>query len=134
MKELDWKLWKGTLVTPKLYFPLLVSHITASLELNIWKIVLLVGWKGLVCFCRSKATLMFEVSISYCLWSNQLCSLELQIGVIDYNIFFLILQQARGMNYLHHCNPPIIHRDLKSSNLLVDKNWTVKVWFYFLEI
>ncbi|OAO91712.1 hypothetical protein AXX17_AT5G48250 [Arabidopsis thaliana] len=34
---------------------------------------------------------------------------------------------ARGMNYLHHCTPPIIHRDLKSSNLLVDKNWTVKV-------
>jgi serine/threonine protein kinase len=31
------------------------------------------------------------------------------------------------MNYLHHCTPPIIHRDLKSSNLLVDKNWTVKV-------
>nr|GEU54302.1 dual specificity protein kinase splA-like [Tanacetum cinerariifolium] len=33
---------------------------------------------------------------------------------------------ARGMNYLHHCNPPIVHLDLKSSNLLVDKNWTVK--------
>lgn len=31
------------------------------------------------------------------------------------------------MNYLHHSSPPIIHRDLKSSNLLVDKNWTVKV-------
>ncbi|CAI0466968.1 unnamed protein product [Linum tenue] len=36
-------------------------------------------------------------------------------------------QEARGMNYLHHFNPPIVHRDLKSSNLLVDKNWTVKV-------
>ncbi|KAK8709804.1 hypothetical protein V6N13_060806 [Hibiscus sabdariffa] len=39
----------------------------------------------------------------------------------------MALDIARGMNYLHHCNPPIIHRDLKSSNLLVDKNWTVKV-------
>jgi serine/threonine protein kinase len=37
------------------------------------------------------------------------------------------------MNYLHHSSPPIIHRDLKSSNLLVDKNWTVKVhWSSFV--
>ncbi|PPD96913.1 hypothetical protein GOBAR_DD06071 [Gossypium barbadense] len=42
-------------------------------------------------------------------------------------ILLIELSQARGMNYLHNCNPPIIHRDLKSSNLLVDKNWTVKV-------
>lgn len=34
---------------------------------------------------------------------------------------------ARGMNYLHHLNPPVVHCDLKSSNLLVDKNWTIKV-------
>lgn len=39
----------------------------------------------------------------------------------------MALDIARGMSYLHHCNPPIIHRDLKSSNLLVDKHWTVKV-------
>ncbi|CAL5337967.1 unnamed protein product [Camellia sinensis] len=39
----------------------------------------------------------------------------------------MALDIARGMNYLHHFSPPIIHRDLKSSNLLVDKNWTVKV-------
>ncbi|KAH6808604.1 PAS domain-containing protein tyrosine kinase family protein [Perilla frutescens var. frutescens] len=40
---------------------------------------------------------------------------------------YMALDIARGMNYLHHYNPPIVHRDLKSSNLLVDKNWTVKV-------
>jgi len=44
-------------------------------------------------------------------------------------LHFATLLQARGMNYLHNCNPPVIHRDLKSSNLLVDKNWTVKVCF-----
>ncbi|KAI9100822.1 hypothetical protein K1719_024184 [Acacia pycnantha] len=39
----------------------------------------------------------------------------------------MALDIARGVNYLHHCSPPIIHRDLKSSNLLVDRNWTVMV-------
>lgn len=35
--------------------------------------------------------------------------------------------QAKGINYLHNLSPPILHWDLKSPNLLVDKNWTVKV-------
>ncbi|KAL0688206.1 hypothetical protein Bca4012_087883 [Brassica carinata] len=35
--------------------------------------------------------------------------------------------QAKGMNYLHNHNPLIVHRDLKSPNLLVDKKYTVKV-------
>ncbi|BAH95443.1 Os11g0678000, partial [Oryza sativa Japonica Group] len=46
--------------------------------------------------------------------------------VVFQNITYIFLQ-ARGMNYLHNSSPPIVHRDLKSSNLLVDKNWTVKV-------
>jgi serine/threonine protein kinase len=39
----------------------------------------------------------------------------------------MALDVARGMNYLHTCRPPVIHRDLKSPNLLVDTDMTVKV-------
>ena len=34
---------------------------------------------------------------------------------------------AKGMMYLHSYTPPILHRDLKSLNILVDKNWRGKI-------
>ena len=37
------------------------------------------------------------------------------------------LDIARGMRYLHSSSPPQIHRDLKSSNLLVSDKWVVKI-------
>ena len=39
----------------------------------------------------------------------------------------MVLDAAKGMQYLHACTPPLIHRDLKTPNLLVDKNYIVKV-------
>ncbi|XP_062510056.1 uncharacterized protein LOC134186156 isoform X1 [Corticium candelabrum] len=37
------------------------------------------------------------------------------------------LDASKGMEFLHKLNPPRIHRDLKSENLLVCKSWIVKV-------
>ena len=34
---------------------------------------------------------------------------------------------AKGMRFLHNLDPPRLHRDLKSENLLVSESWVVKV-------
>ncbi|XP_039136319.1 LOW QUALITY PROTEIN: putative serine/threonine-protein kinase-like protein CCR3 [Dioscorea cayenensis subsp. rotundata] len=40
----------------------------------------------------------------------------------------VLLDAARGIEYLHnYAVPPIIHRDIKSSNILLDENWTARV-------
>eukprot|EP01091_Cochliopodium_minus_P004113 TRINITY_DN1402_c0_g1_i1.p1 TRINITY_DN1402_c0_g1~~TRINITY_DN1402_c0_g1_i1.p1 ORF type:complete len:648 (+),score=184.50 TRINITY_DN1402_c0_g1_i1:149-2092(+) len=42
-------------------------------------------------------------------------------------ILRLSLDTCKAIGTLHSWNPPIVHRDLKSLNLLVDENYTVKV-------
>ncbi|EEC78975.1 hypothetical protein OsI_19455 [Oryza sativa Indica Group] len=40
----------------------------------------------------------------------------------------IALDTARGLEYLHeHCSPPVIHRDLKSSNILLDSDFNAKI-------
>jgi serine/threonine protein kinase len=55
-------------------------------------------------------------------------STRLPPEIFTYELILTIaLQAARGMLYLHSHQPPICHRDLKSSNLVVDDHWVVKV-------
>eukprot|EP00164_Ancoracysta_twista_P004633 GFYU01006260.1.p1 GENE.GFYU01006260.1~~GFYU01006260.1.p1 ORF type:complete len:506 (+),score=160.84 GFYU01006260.1:151-1668(+) len=56
---------------------------------------------------------------------NTLTSASVKISGSD--VVRMALDAARGMNYLHTFDPPVLHRDLKSLNLLVDKSLNVKV-------
>ncbi|KAK4439150.1 Serine/threonine-protein kinase-like protein [Sesamum alatum] len=37
------------------------------------------------------------------------------------------LQVARGVQFLHSSNPPVIHRDIKSSNILIDSKFNSRI-------
>jgi serine/threonine protein kinase len=39
----------------------------------------------------------------------------------------IAIEIAQGMHYLHSLKPIVMHRDLKSANILVDKSFNAKV-------
>lgn len=40
----------------------------------------------------------------------------------------IAMQAAKGLEFLHsECNPPIAHRDVKSSNILLDADWCARI-------
>jgi serine/threonine protein kinase len=52
-------------------------------------------------------------------------------GITKFRGNFLILigfaqQMVRGLQILHNAQPQVLHRDVKSMNFLVDKDWVVK--------
>lgn len=39
----------------------------------------------------------------------------------------IAIQIAKGMHYLHRQTPAVLHNDLKSPNVFIDRNWCVKI-------
>ena len=51
---------------------------------------------------------------------------------VPWPLRFRILQEiALGVNYLHNMNPPLLHHDLKTQNILLDNEFHVKVVTFF---
>ena len=68
------------------------------------------------------------------LWSNYddvtlNCAGSSSVSSLKWEIRLRIaLEAAKGLEYLHeHISPPVIHRDFKSSNILLDRNFHAKV-------
>ena len=59
------------------------------------------------------------LSLTQCLETHQ--DLLLQIK------YSILLDVAKGLNYLHCKRPPIVHRDLTANNILLTSNFTAKI-------
>lgn len=84
----------------------------------------------LLCFCEcgDERFLVYEYQARGTL-SDLLCGKEAEKHPLDWPTRLdIALNAAKGLEYLHTgCNPTIIHRDVKSNNILIDSNFVAKV-------
>ena len=55
-------------------------------------------------------------------------------NVTFYQLMRIAKEVALGMNWLHGAQPPIIHRDLKLTNVLLDTDMTAKICDFGLSV
>eukprot|EP01117_Protostelium_nocturnum_P007651 TRINITY_DN2744_c0_g1_i3.p1 TRINITY_DN2744_c0_g1~~TRINITY_DN2744_c0_g1_i3.p1 ORF type:complete len:746 (+),score=216.81 TRINITY_DN2744_c0_g1_i3:138-2240(+) len=128
--EVDEMIWRGSRVAVKRIFRALLKE-DARREFEVEsemlrrlrhpQIVLLMG----TCHGKNGEALIVTEYIERGSLSDVLRDSSV---TLDWRIMLKMASDAaKGMNYLHTYSPPIIHRDLKSQNLLVDKDFNVKV-------
>lgn len=49
------------------------------------------------------------------------------LPIIIIALIVITYQTAQGINFLHQCNPAIIHCDIKSHNVLLDNKWNARI-------
>ncbi|XP_006366693.1 receptor-like protein kinase HSL1 [Solanum tuberosum] len=75
--------------------------------------------------------LVYEYMVNHSLdgWLHGKKRVSLSNKVMDWpKRLEVAIGAAQGLCYMHHdCTPPIIHRDVKSSNILLDSDFTAKI-------
>ncbi|CAI8594672.1 unnamed protein product [Vicia faba] len=61
--------------------------------------------------------------------SSNMLSSSVHHGVLDWTKrMHIAIGVAQGLSYMHHeCSPPVVHRDVKTSNILLDSQFNAKV-------